>query len=122
MPHTESSKKVKKRKGSYNVGSGSAALKVLAYISPKHTEVLQVLATLQLSSSPNSVSYDTFREECEKKMLISSDLSLRNILKELIDHHIVGLERDKKNNELVFVPSTVPIHDILDFKLNQPAN
>lgn len=117
MPQEESSKKIKRGKGSQTIGGGSAALKVLAYLAPRHTEALQALATLQLSNKSNPVSYNTLRDECVKKMLTSSDVNLRNILKELTDHKIVGTERDKEGNELLFVPSEIPIRDILNFKL-----
>lgn len=90
---------------------------MLAYLAPRHTEALQALASLQLSNSLKSISYATFRDECIKKMLTSSDMNLRNILKELSDHKIVGTERDKEGNEMVFVPSGIPIHDILNYKL-----
>lgn len=92
-------------------------MKVLAYLAPRHTEALQALASLQLSNESNPVSYGTLRDECVKKMLTSSDVNLRNILKELTDHKIVGSEKDKEGNELLFVPSEIPIHDILNYKL-----
>ena len=132
MPQSEVSKKSKKQKGGIQsrIDDGSA-LKVLAYLAPRHTEALQALASLQLSNSlkstrpipigrkdaSGSISYVAFRDECIKKMLTSSDMNLRNILKELSDHKIVGTERDKDGNEMVFVPSGIPIHDILNYKL-----
>lgn len=117
IPQGESSKKSKRGKGSQSTSGGSTALKVLAYLAPRHTEALQALASLQLSNGSNPVSYGTLRDECVKKMLTSSDVNLRNILKELMDHKIVGTEKDKEGNELLFVPSEIPIHDIMNFKL-----
>eukprot|EP00571_Detonula_confervacea_P007930 CAMPEP_0172313678 /NCGR_PEP_ID=MMETSP1058-20130122/20750_1 /TAXON_ID=83371 /ORGANISM="Detonula confervacea, Strain CCMP 353" /LENGTH=1016 /DNA_ID=CAMNT_0013027375 /DNA_START=84 /DNA_END=3134 /DNA_ORIENTATION=+ len=116
LPHAESSEKEMKRIISQKHGAGSAVLKVLAYLAPKHTQVLQVLANLQLSSSSYTVSYSAFRDACITKMLTSSDTNLRNILKELFDHNIVASEKDEKGSELIFVPSRVPIHDILNFE------
>lgn len=117
MPQEESSKKIKRGKGSQTTSGGSAALKVLAYLAPRHTEALQALASLQLSNESNPVLYGTLREECVKKMLTSSDVNLRNILKELMDHKIVGSEKDTEGNEVLFVPSEIPLRDILNFKL-----
>lgn len=117
MPQVEPSKKIKRGKGSQSTGGGSAALKVLSYLAPRHTEALQVLASLQLSNKSNPVLYDTLRDECIKKMLTSSDVNLRNILKELTDHKIICSGKDKEGNELVFVPSEIPVDDILNFKL-----
>ncbi len=96
---------------------GSAALKVLAYLAPRHTEALQLLATLQLSSASNFVSYSTFKEECLRKMLTSADTMLKNMLKELSDHNLVGFDRDDAKNEIIFVPPGIPLHEILSFSL-----
>lgn len=121
LPNTESSKKVKKNKGNQKPGAATAILKVLAYLAPRHTEVLQGLAALQLSNSSNSVSYNILRDDCMKKMLTSSDTQLRNIIKELSDHNMMGSEKDDEGIEQTFIPSTIPLQDILDWKLNQPT-
>ncbi|KAL7541712.1 hypothetical protein ACHAXR_011180 [Thalassiosira sp. AJA248-18] len=117
LPQSESSKKAKKGAGKRKHGTGAAAeaLKVLACLAPRHTEVLQLLATLQANSS-NSILYSILREECIKKMLTSSDTSLRTILKELFDHNIVASKKDDEGIEHLFVPSAIPIHEILSFK------
>ena len=118
MPQAVSSKKVKRKNGSKIIGGDSAALKVLACLAPRHTEVLQALATLQHSSASKAVSYGMLRDECTRKMLPSSDAVLRNILKELSDHRIVALERGEMGNEIVCVPSEI-LRDILNFKLSK---
>jgi hypothetical protein len=115
MPQTVLSKKVKKRNGSQVSGEDSAALKVLSCLAPRHTEVLQALATLQYSKASEVVSYGMLRDECTRKMLPSSDTVLRNILKELSDHRIVALERGEMGNEIVCIPSGI-LSDILTLK------
>ena len=111
LPQTESSKKIKKR-GIQNYGSAAAVLKVLAYLAPRHTEVLQLLADLQLSRS-GSISYHTLRDECVRKMLTATDSNLRTIMKELFDHKIIGSEKDDNGVEQIFIPSAIPLEDIL---------
>jgi hypothetical protein len=115
MPQTALSKKAKKRNGSQVLGGDSAALKVLSCLAPRHTEVLQALATVQYSSALEAVSYGMLRDECTRKMLPSSDAVLRNILKELSDHRIVALERGELGNETVCIPPGI-LPDILNFK------
>lgn len=115
MPQAVSSKKVKRKNGGQIIGGDSVALKVLACLAPRHTEVLQALATLQHSTESKVVSYGMLRDECTRKMLPSSDVVLRNILKELSDHRIVALERGEMGNEIVCVPSEI-LRDILNFK------
>ena len=60
-PQMESSKNAKKCLGPYI--SGLSVQKVLASLAPRHTEVVQELATLQLSSSTHSISYAALRED-----------------------------------------------------------
>jgi len=117
MPHASSAKKVKKGHDRRIIGGDSAALKVLACLAPRHTEILQALASLQQHSSVSeAVSFGMLRDECTRKMLPSSDAILRNILRELSDHSICSLERDNRGNETVCVPSDL-LPDILNFKL-----
>ncbi|KAL7552718.1 hypothetical protein ACHAWF_015950 [Thalassiosira exigua] len=116
LPQAESSKKAKKiAAGELKDGSTPAVLKVLVYLAPKHTVVLQSLASLQLSSSSQSVSYQMLRGECARKMLTVSDSVLRSIMKELLDHKIMGLRKDDEGIEQIFVPLSIPLKDILDF-------
>jgi len=120
LPQTESSKKVKKSRNQ-KPGAATAVLKVLAYLAPRHTEVLQALASLQFASSSNTTSYGTLRDDCLQKMLTSSDTNLRNIIKELSDHKIIASERDDNGIEQMFIPSPISLQDILDFKPKQPT-
>jgi hypothetical protein len=117
MPHASSAKKVKKGHDRRIIGGDSAALKVLACLAPRHTEILQALASLQQHSNVSeAVSFGMLRDECTRKMLPSSDAILRNILRELSDHSICSLERDNRGNETVCVPSDL-LPDILNFQL-----
>jgi len=116
MPQTESSKKVKKSKGNEEPVTDTAVLKVLTYLAPRNTEVLQVLAALQLSSSTNSISYNELKDGCLRKMLTGADQNLKNIIKELSDHKMIGQGRDAEGIKQVFVPPAIPLQDIINFK------
>lgn len=51
-------------------------------------------------------------------MVTSSDVQLRNILKELSSHNIVESKKDTDGIEIVFVPEGIPINDVLNW--NRP--
>jgi len=115
----EATKKAKKSAGKQKYGSASAVLKVLAYLAPRHTEVLQLLASMQLKSASKTVPYGSWMNECLKKMLTASDTNLRTIMKELFDHKMIGSDKDSEGIEQIFVPSSIPLEDILNFKPKQ---
>ena len=113
LPQLNSEKKSKRIKTKYK-STVSSALAVLKCIAPRHTEVLQTLARLQNTSSSKPTSYSTLKEECVKKMLTSSDTSLRGMLKELIDHRIVVKVEDER--DVYYIPHHFPLQDILRYK------
>ena len=115
MPEAESSNKSKKKKASPTAGAGSAALKVLAHLAATHTQILKILAKLQLSSSSNSVPYFKLKDELVKNYLSGSETKLRNILNELFDHNVLGWGKDEEGNEVVFVPPDIPLQSVIDF-------
>ena len=118
MPDTESSKKSKKKKAGQTAGEGSAALKVLVYLASKLTDTVKILATMQLASSSNPVPYKKLKDELMKNMVVPGDTKLRSMLKELTDHNIVGWDKDGASNELVFVPSNIPLQSVINFDKN----
>ena len=116
LPQAEASKKVTKITGKRKHGAGAEALKVLEYLAPRIKEVLQLLATLQVGNAHHPIPYTMLRQECTKKMLTGSDANLRSFLKELADHNMVVSEKGDDGIEHMFVPSTIPMHEILSFK------
>mmetsp|Transcript_14560 Transcript_14560/g.42654 ORF Transcript_14560/g.42654 Transcript_14560/m.42654 type:complete len:641 (-) Transcript_14560:261-2183(-) len=118
----------------------SGILKVLSAIAPRHTECLQVLASLQrgtrgrhaLDSVGNErskakypsndreagVTYKEWMGRCVKEMKAKSDHALREMLRELMDHGVVEKDRDfELETEMVRIPfSDVVLSLILNFK------
>lgn len=113
LPQHNSEKKSKRIKTKYK-SSVSSALAVLKCIAPRHTEVLQVLARLQNTSSSKPTSYSTLKEECVKKMLTSSDTALKGMLKELVDHKIIVA--CEARDPVYYIPHHFPLRDILAYK------
>lgn len=88
---------------------------MLAYLAPRVTEVLQALAAMQVASETGAISYAALKDACIKKMLTSNDLSLRNIIKELSTHKIIGSKGDSDGTEQMFILPSISIRDILSF-------
>jgi len=91
--------------------------KTLSSLAPRHTEVLKVLAQLQIAKARGSqkstkkscfdcVQYKLLKENCVKEMVLSSDTDLKNIMNELLDHGMVVKQFDADNEEIVSIPTT----------------
>ena len=104
----------KSTKSSANRSSGVAVIKVLETLTPRYTEVLQVLATLQRAN--DHVSYANLFQACKKKFLTPTDHHLRKLMKEFIDHKLISMVKDEDGVELVSIPySKRQLQEILDF-------
>ena len=95
---------------------GVAVLQVLSSLAPRHTEVLQLLVSMQQNNANNVTLYSSLKEDCQAKMITTSETSLRNILTELCDHEIIISKKDDDGNECLYVPSQLPHDDIINFK------
>lgn len=113
-PQTTIAKKKQKITGTHK--TGVAVLQVLSSLAPRHTEVLQQLVAIQQANANNLTPYADLKQACVKKMITSSDTLLRNILNELSDHNIIYSEKDEDGNECLYVPSQLPLNDIVNFK------
>jgi origin recognition complex subunit 2 len=101
-------------------------VQVLKNLAPRHGEVMQVLAKLQLKvlnqqqqqtsatniiassvQSPTTpwVDYKLFRAECKKNFLIDKDAKLRLLLTELQDHQMLQMHYEG-SSEYVCIPYT----------------
>uniref|UniRef100_A0A7S0GAY7 Origin recognition complex subunit 2 winged-helix domain-containing protein n=1 Tax=Proboscia inermis TaxID=420281 RepID=A0A7S0GAY7_9STRA len=84
--------------------SNLAVVDVLESLAPRHAEVLDSLARMQMglamnttdtpqtpssSNGGHAVDYGVFKEHCAARMISSSEKHLREMLKELIDHGLV---------------------------------
>jgi hypothetical protein len=77
-----------------NDATEESIFNVLASLAPRITEVLQQLASLQLSASANGkgtewIVYMDLLRQCQLKMCVNGDSQLRIVLGELSDHGIV---------------------------------
>jgi origin recognition complex subunit 2 len=100
------------------------ALEVLKNLAPRHAEVVQILARLQMGQSQIDgwIDYLVFRQECKTKCAISKDSQLRAFLVELNDHRLIISKKDN-GTELVRVPySEAKLHEILAYNRNKAGN
>jgi origin recognition complex subunit 2 len=100
------------------------ALEVLKNLAPRHAEVVQILARLQLGQSQTDgwIDYLVFRNECKSICAISKDSQLRSFLVELNDHRLI-ISKIEDRAELVRVPySEAKLHEILAYNRNDASN
>ena len=57
----------------------------------------------------NVIEYKTLLQSCQRKMFISSDMHLRNIVQELSDHNIVQIQRDENGMEVIYINESLDI-------------
>lgn len=111
----ESSKShVRTRTKSAVAATRQSIYEVLSTIAPRPTEVLQVLATLQLKHS-SAISFRDLFDTCKTKCLVISDVTLREYMTELLTHGL--MEKGRENGEeFVEIPhSDTLLKDIVDF-------
>jgi hypothetical protein len=87
---------------------------VLSTIAPRPTEVLQVLATLQLKHS-SAISFRDLFHVCKTKCLAISDVTLREYMTELLTHGLMETSRDNGVEYLVIPHSNALLNDIVHF-------
>ena len=104
----------KRAKNAVTTNSGSIC-DVLYTIAPRHTEVLQTLATMQLKQN-TAILFTDFYKACVSKFLVISDATLREYMTELLDHTLMEKTRDGGGKEWLKIPHTnARLQDILDF-------
>lgn len=95
----------------------SFAFTVLDSLAPRHVEVVQILAGLQLHTQQQSqpwVSISALREQCVIKCAVRSDEQLRAYLQELQDHFIV--EAQTKTSKVRIPYSKDKLLEILEYR------
>jgi len=93
---------------------------ILRSLAPRHAEVIKELASLQLAQFEQNgqtlIPYKTLFKNCQRNMFISSDLALRNVLRELEDHHIVEYQQQDEG-EMIYIQFDVDmLKTIIDFR------
>ena len=113
---TEESIKRKTKKMRNKEKFNTSVKAVLESLSPKHREVVILLANMQ--SRDRIITYKQLKDACVKNMIAASDSVLRATLKELHDHNIVehGMTGEGRSTmETVFIPQDEIMHEILAF-------
>ena len=120
--------------GGRDASSSRGAGYVLQSLTPNHVSVLQVLAKHQLgvsnvpargaaaalaASTPSSrgMEFSELYNRCRDEMLVSNDRTLRNVLREFLDHELVAERRTAEGRILLYVclPEAMIRSDILGF-------
>jgi origin recognition complex subunit 2 len=85
--------------------SSDRILRVLQNLAPRHAEVVQILARLQLDSNQDWIEYRDFCNACKKACVIAKDSQLRAFLSELTDHELIAMNTTANaNRKTVRVP------------------
>lgn len=123
MLSEEVRKKTAKLK-SQDADHADRALEVLKNLAPRHSEVVQILARLQLEQSQKDawIDYLVFRNKCKTMCAINKDSQLRSFMVELKDHGLI-VSKTQDRSELVRVPYSEPkLREILAYKRNDASS
>ncbi len=90
--------------------------KVLKSLAPKHSQILKVLADMQISVGTGTggrdrgrdfeyVSYKDWKSKCFDKMIVKGEGEMRSILNELCDHGMIRLH-NQNQREYIYIPTS----------------
>ena len=96
------------------VATTESIYEVLSTIAPRPTEVLQVLATLQLKHS-SAISFRDLFDACKSKCLVISDTMLREYMTELLTHGLMENTRENTKEFLEIPHGDTLLNDIVNF-------
>jgi origin recognition complex subunit 2 len=115
-----------KGKHAYMVNGAGAdrVMEVLRNLAARYTEVIQILASLQLDaqeSSPNQqikwIDASLLLQQCLNKCTVKCDSQLRTFLNELEDHELVVMQKQGSTSVMVRIPySDDKLHEILAYR------
>jgi len=97
-------------------------MNVLRSVANRHTEVMQILATLQLAApgGPNKLQWVDFaqlQQNCLNKCTVRNGSQLRTFLSELEDHELVAVQKQGLSKVMVRIPySDDKLNEILAFE------
>lgn len=97
-------------------------LEVLQSIAPRHAEVVQILARLQIGdgnghSDNKWVEYAVFRDACKKNYVVKRESELQPYLRELQDHRLIQFEKDEQSERLRIPYSVEKLHEIIAYQV-----
>lgn len=102
-------------------------MEVLRNLATRYTEVIQILATMQLDAQTASPSQQiqwidaaNLLQQCLNKCTVKSDSQLRTFLNELEDHELVIIQKQGSTSVVVRIPYTnEKLYEILAFRPNK---
>lgn len=77
--------------------------KVLKSVAPKHTDILKILATMQINEGQRHsffgeeyeyVRLDQWQNKCFKDFQVSKSSEFQSMVKELSDHNMIQIRQD----------------------------
>ena len=90
------------------VSEESSAAKSLAVVlrslTPHHTLLVKLVASLQLKQTANYIKASDLLKQCRKEMLATNHAKLKSLLHELLDHAIIKTKKEAETgNEIFFI-------------------
>lgn len=110
----EAKSRVGKRTKEISTATMESLYEVLSTIAPRPTEVLQVLAALQLKHS-SAISFRDLYSACKNKFLVTSDGTLHDYMTELLTHGLMHKSRENGEEYLEIPHSKALLDEILDY-------
>jgi origin recognition complex subunit 2 len=107
-----------KRTKNTSTTTSESLYEVLSTIAPRPTEVLQVLAALQLKRS-SAISFRDLYAACKTKFLVTSDGTLHDYMTELLTHGLMRKSRERGEEYLEIPHSNALLDEIMDYS---PSN
>jgi len=111
-----------RRKKNFDSVKVARVLDVLTTVSPRHLEIVQLLARLQVDSmevdtSQKWIDFPRLADACRDACLLPQKSMLSTYIHELKDHCIINSQRNSKGRESVTIPySTEKLAEIMMFE------
>jgi len=84
---------------------------VLKSLTPNHRELLEILAEQLIEQEEESgkmlgITFQTFYNECYDSMLVSNDTVFKELITELVDHHLITIKKEQQStsNDVYTIP------------------
>jgi Origin recognition complex subunit 2 len=95
---------------------------VLSHLAPRHAEVVQILARLQLDAlakddkSLGWIPYSSFRDACKAACAVAKDAQLLRFMGELQDHEMIARSKQSKIDMVRIPHNKAGLKEIIAFK------
>ena len=114
---TDLPKKAAKGKSRMEEEQAARVVEVLKNIAPRHAEVVQILARLQLGQKQGKwVDYAVFLEQCKARYVVSKASQLQPYLMELKDHRLITSKTEEGTEYLCIPYNNEKLQEILAYQ------